>query len=60
MPKSRIVAVAAAIVVAAAPALAQKAKNTLRVGFYDPIRVSTSSTTPRARPPSPRARCSTR
>ncbi len=37
MSKSRAIAIAAAVLVAAAPALAQKAKNTLRVGFYDPI-----------------------
>ena len=37
MPNSRPIAIAAAVLVAAAPALAQKSKDTLRVGFYDPI-----------------------
>ena len=37
MPNSRMIAIAAAVLAAAAPALAQKAKNTLRIGFYDPI-----------------------
>ncbi len=37
MSRSRAIAIAAAVLVAAAPALGQKAKNTLRVGFYDPI-----------------------
>ncbi|MDE0058092.1 MAG: ABC transporter substrate-binding protein [Defluviicoccus sp.] len=37
MLKPRAIAIAAAVLVAAAPALGQKAKNTLRVGFYDPI-----------------------
>ena len=37
MSKTRAIAIAAAAALAAAPALAQKSKDTLRVGFYDPI-----------------------
>ena len=37
MPNIRVVALAAAVAVAAAPVAAQKSKNTLRIGFYDPI-----------------------
>ena len=33
----RVTAVAAAVLIAAGPALAQKSKDTLRIGFYDPI-----------------------
>ena len=37
MSNSRAIAIVAAVLVAAAPALAQKSRDTLRIGFYDPI-----------------------
>ncbi len=37
MPNARVIALTAALAVAAGPALAQKSKDTLRIGFYDPI-----------------------
>ena len=37
MPNARVIALTAAMAVAAAPAAAQKSKDTLRIGFYDPI-----------------------
>ena len=37
MPNARVIALTAALAVAAAPAAAQKSKDTLRIGFYDPI-----------------------
>ncbi len=37
MPNVRVIALTAALAVAAGPALAQKSKDTLRIGFYDPI-----------------------
>lgn len=37
MPKVCVIALAAEVLIVAAPAAAQKSKDTLRMGFYDPI-----------------------